>query len=801
MAIIYSYPAESSPQPTDLILGTSTATVDGKQTNVTRTYTMQTITDYIKTLGGIGVESITFSAPLTGGTITQTGTVGIPQAGAASDGYLSSGDWTTFNSKLGGAAGVVDKIPVYTGSVTLGNSSLTEPTGGTTVTVGKTFAPAADATHDLGVTGTARWRNMFLSGTANAVDFSGTNLTITGTLSANGSTGTSGYILQSKGASAVEWVNLSSAYDTYDINVTTQGSDVDLNLTSTSGTDNSKVQITAGSGIVLTRNAAQQMTIERTADTYQGTVDEIDVNPTGAAFLTVTNGAPSSPSGKVTLNPEVGTVAAGQTGLVSGDAVNTAIQAALTGFVEFKGGFRADSGLITSGANAGSYLYNCPGGAGTRIAIAVGDYYVVETQGGDFYCDAAHTLTIGVQVICSTAAGADSSVLSNWTQIQENIDLATETTPGIANFPSTDVTNKLVITGGAVVAQKFSGAGTQGYVPDSTGSTTKFLKGDGTWSDGPTVGITSVGTGNGLTGGTIDTSNPTGIISPDYTSSNNIIKASGADLSRTLVDTDFLLLGVGDNVDYIELDQIKTYIGAGSGTVTTTGTPTTNTLPVFSSSSSITDSMLAQNAGATLLTNTGSFTTTSITDSLGSTGTANQVLTATASGGSIEWGAAAASYTKWIVSDGSSSSDVNDGDTVTFTTGTSGTSTGANDAISVSESSKTVTVVSNAFAGGANIGHVPSGGTAGNFLQGDGTWAAAGGGSRKVDTGTGDNTTIDFTMTQAFTSVDYVDVYISGVYQQKSTYTQPNGTGTTLLRFNTAPPVTASNGIDFVINY
>ena len=56
-------------------------------------------------------------------------------------------------------------------------------------------------------------------------------------------------------------------------------------------------------------------------------------------------------------------------------------------------------------------------------------------------------------------------------------------------------------------------------------------------------------------------------------------------------------------------------------------------------------------------------------------------------------------------------------------------------------------------------------------------------------------------MTQAFTSVDYVDVYISGVYQQKSTYTQPNGTGTTLLRFTTAPPVTASNGIDFVINY
>jgi len=170
-------------------------------------------------------------------------------------------------------------------------------------------------------------------------------------------------------------------------------------------------------------------------------------------------------------------------------------------------------------------------------------------------------------------------------------------------------------------------------------------------------------------------------------------------------------------------------------------------------------------------------------------------------GASGQWLTLPAGYTKWIVSDGSNNSDVNDGDTVTFTTGTSGTSTGANDAISVSESSKTVTIVSNAYAGGANIGHVPSGGTAGNFLQGNGTWAAAGGGNRTVTTGTGDGTTTDFTMGVAFTSVDYVDVYISGVYQQKATYSQPNGTGTTLLRFTTAPPTTSTNGIDFVINH
>ena len=74
MAIIYSYPKETNPQPTDLLIGTSTVTVDGKQSNVTRSYSLQTITDYIKTLGGVGVQSITFSTPLTGGTITNTGT-------------------------------------------------------------------------------------------------------------------------------------------------------------------------------------------------------------------------------------------------------------------------------------------------------------------------------------------------------------------------------------------------------------------------------------------------------------------------------------------------------------------------------------------------------------------------------------------------------------------------------------------------------------------------------------------------------------------------------------------------------
>ena len=49
--------------------------------------------------------------------------------------------------------------------------------------------------------------------------------------------------------------------DTYDLNATQDGSNVDINLTSGSGSDNSTVQLTAGSNVTLTRNGAQEVTI------------------------------------------------------------------------------------------------------------------------------------------------------------------------------------------------------------------------------------------------------------------------------------------------------------------------------------------------------------------------------------------------------------------------------------------------------------------------------------------------------------------------------------------------------------
>lgn len=56
---------------------------------------------YVGGSGGSGtVTSIATTAPLTGGTITTAGTLGITQATTSTDGYLSSTDWNTFNNKV-----------------------------------------------------------------------------------------------------------------------------------------------------------------------------------------------------------------------------------------------------------------------------------------------------------------------------------------------------------------------------------------------------------------------------------------------------------------------------------------------------------------------------------------------------------------------------------------------------------------------------------------------------------------------------------------------------------------------------
>lgn len=75
-------------------------TTSGSAGAATLTNGVLNIPQYSGGGGGTGtVTSIATTAPITGGTITTAGTIGISQASASTDGYLSSTNWNTFNDK------------------------------------------------------------------------------------------------------------------------------------------------------------------------------------------------------------------------------------------------------------------------------------------------------------------------------------------------------------------------------------------------------------------------------------------------------------------------------------------------------------------------------------------------------------------------------------------------------------------------------------------------------------------------------------------------------------------------------
>jgi hypothetical protein len=141
---------------------------------------------------------------------------------------------------------------------------------------------------------------------------------------------------------------------------------------------------------------------------------------------------------------------------------------------------------------------------------------------------------------------------------------------------------------------------------------------------------------------------------------------------------------------------------------------------------------------------------------------------------------------------------------------TSGTSSGT--PIVVNPTTGTVLVQSMAYAGQANVGHVPAGGSAGKYLDGDtGAWITLPS-TFSIDkqTFTGNGTLTDFTLTTAAgCTADNLNIYISGVYQNSVdasnavNYTVGAGLNPTLQFVSggtpTAPPVTATRGIEVVI--
>ena len=95
--------------------------------------------------GGGTVVSITATAPLTGGTITTSGTIGIAQATASVDGYLSSGDFNTFSGK----ANVNSQVFTGTPSLPIGTIGVTQAVGTNNTTLATTEFVVAAANNRL----------------------------------------------------------------------------------------------------------------------------------------------------------------------------------------------------------------------------------------------------------------------------------------------------------------------------------------------------------------------------------------------------------------------------------------------------------------------------------------------------------------------------------------------------------------------------------------------------------------------------------------------------------------------------
>ena len=197
---------------------------------------------------------------------------------------------------------------------------------------------------------------------------------------------------------------------TYDLSVGAGGANsATVVLTPSSGTADSVIISGTTKAIDITENTGTSTIVVDLSDIING-------NRTFEGAITFGN--------DIEINGELDMTGNAITNVVdpsnAQDAATKAyVDSLVSGGLTFKGTFRADSGLILSGANSGSYLYNCPGGAGTRVAVAIGDYYLVAAAGGSFYCS-GDTLDIGDSIIAVANAAADASVAAGWSIVQSD---------------------------------------------------------------------------------------------------------------------------------------------------------------------------------------------------------------------------------------------------------------------------------------------------------------------------------------------------------------------------------------------
>ena len=195
-------------------------------------------------------------------------------------------------------------------------------------------------------------------------------------------------------------------------------------------------------------------------------------------------------------------------------ATTAFVQNATTGLLQLVGGFNASTGALASPLTG-----NLTSG-GTRVAVAVGDYYVV-TVAGNFFGNASTPLTPGDSVIVQTAAAAGASVEGDFIVVQSDTDLATNSTVGLMYInPSGSGISSNISSGAATLTNTDKGSSQNIFknvasssgtaVADNNNDTLTIVGAGGasTAVTGDTLTITAqqraAGTGLSLSGNTIN---------------------------------------------------------------------------------------------------------------------------------------------------------------------------------------------------------------------------------------------------------------------------------------------------------
>ena len=326
-----------------------------------------------------------------------------------------------------GGSGTVGTVPVFvTDTTTLGDSQLITSGTGSTQTFTFNTTGSTNFKGDIITTGNLSLDNVGGKG---------------GLKDKDGDLGTNGQLLSSTGT-ATNWIDAPVSYTKWEA----QSASFPVNdgdtyvLDEDSANPGVRIGTTTKSGTTITQPLSLSVKSITTASPSDFATDTLLwSDDDGASNWKVQKShiedIPVSAWGDATSTVDMGSqkiIDLADPTVAQDAATKAYVDSAVEGGLNVKGGFNAATGAITGGGNLTV--------GGSRVAVAVGDYYVV-TVAGNFFANAATPLTPGDSVLVQTAAAAGASIEDDFAVIQSDTDLATASTVGIGNVNASTANN------------------------------------------------------------------------------------------------------------------------------------------------------------------------------------------------------------------------------------------------------------------------------------------------------------------------------------------------------------------------